>query len=218
MSRVDRIALRLIGERVTRSLESVRSVTASERNRFRRALDDLDRLSRAAKIPIALVGGMAAVHYGFRGSTEDIDIAVGKDDLDKFLLYAPQFGFKVAWRSKSGWSTLEHGDVEINVVPEGGKSKNTSPTTIPGPRQMGVSEGLGVACLSALMELKVAAGRVKDYGHIVELLKRIPADQIPPCRLHLEGVHPEYLRQFDQLIQQAEEEKAQEGDRGGVRR
>jgi len=177
-------------------------------------MDDLRRLATDAKISIALVGGLAAVHYGFRGSTDDIDVAIGRDHLERFLRYAPQYGFKVQWRSKSGWHTLEHGDVEINVVPEGGRARNTAPTTIPGPEKMGVTEGLGVACLSVLLELKLAAGRVKDKGHIVELLKRVPAEEITRCRTHIQGVHEDYLNELDRLLQSVEEEKEQERERG----
>jgi hypothetical protein len=214
MTRIGRLAIRLIGERVTRSQESVRSITAAENNRFSRAMEDLHRLSDDKKIPIALVGGMAAVHYGFRGSTEDIDIAIGKDNLERFLQYAPQYGFKVQWRSKSGWHTLEHGDVEINVVPEGGRAKHTAPTTIPGPTQMGIEKGLGVVCLPVLMELKLAAGRAKDFGHLVELLKRVPLEEISRCQGYIQGVHPDYAQELDRLVHQAEEEKQEERERG----
>jgi hypothetical protein len=196
----------------------VRSVIAAEDNRFSRAMADLRRLADEKNIPMALVGGMAAAHYGFRGGTEDIDVAIGKDNLDRFLLYAPQYGFKVQWKSKTGWHTLEHGDVEINVVPEGGKSKDTSPTTIPGPAQMGVEKGLGIVCFPVLMELKLAAGRGKDIGHILELLKRAPEGEIPRCQDYVRGVHPDYARELDRLVQQAEEEKQQEVERGGARR
>jgi hypothetical protein len=217
MDRTNRVALRLIGEIFEKSSESVRAITAAESNRFSQALEALNELARKAKIPIALVGGMAATHYGFRGGTDDIDVVVGKDDLDQFLMYAPQFGFKVAWRSKTGWHTLEHGDVEINVVPEGGKAKNTSPTTIPGPGQLGVEEGLGVACLAGWVELKLATGRAKDLGHISELMKKASESEITACRNHLRGIHSDYFQEFERLLNQVEEEKEQERERGGHR-
>lgn len=217
MTRTVRLALKLIGKQAARSLESVRFVTAAEHNRFSQAMESLRRLSDEKNIPIALVGGLAAIHYGFRGSTEDIDIAIGKDNLDRLIQYAPQYGFKVVWKSKSGWHTLEHGDVEVNIVPEGGKAKHTAPTTIPGPHQMGVEKSLGIACLPVLMELKISSGRAKDFGHLAELLKRVPYEKISDCQYYIRSVHPDYARELDRLIQQAEEEKEQEKERGGVR-
>src|SRR3990172_5848135 len=127
---------------LSRGTESVRAVMASEENRFTRALEDLQRLSLAEGIPIAIVGGLAAIRYGYPAATQDIDIAVGKSQLATLLKTAPVFGFKVAWEAPSGWHILTHGDVEINVVPEGGKARNTAPTTIPGPTQLGVKQGL----------------------------------------------------------------------------
>jgi hypothetical protein len=214
MSRTNRLALKLVADVMNRGAARVRAITAGEQNEFGRALKDLDNLARKAQIPMALGGGQAATHYGFRGGTEDIDIVVGKDNLDKFLRYAPDFGFKVVWRSKSGWHTLDHSGIEINVIPEGGKAKDSSPTLIPGPEQLGVTEGLGVACLSGLLEMKIATGRAKDFGHIAELLKITPDAEIDTCRTHLRGVHSDYLREFERLVQQVEQEKEQEQRRG----
>jgi len=68
-------------------------------------------------------------------------------------------GFKVAWESTLGWHALTHEDVEINIVPEGGKARDTSPTLIPGPDQMGVKSGLEYASIESWMELKISSGR-----------------------------------------------------------
>ena len=42
---------------------------ASEENRFTRALEDLQRLSLEKGIPIAIVGGLAAIRYGYPAAT-----------------------------------------------------------------------------------------------------------------------------------------------------
>jgi hypothetical protein len=118
---------------LSRGAESVRAVMSSEENRFTKALEALRGLSIAERIPIAIVGGLGAIRYGYPAATQYIDIAVGKDRLEALILSAPRHGFRVAWNAPSGWHTLTHGDVEINVVPEGGKARNDSPTAIPGP-------------------------------------------------------------------------------------
>ena len=114
-------------------------------NRFAQAMADLKRMAIRESLPIAVVGGLAAIHYGYAVSTQDIDIVVGLADLDRLLHAAPNYGFKIAWRAKTNWHTLTHGDVEINVVPEGGRSHAHSPTTIPGPARLGVSTGMEYA-------------------------------------------------------------------------
>ena len=186
----------------------------TEANRFSRALEALQRLCEQRSIPIAIVGGLGAIRYGYPAATQDIDIAVSRKELDSFMLAAPQYGFTIAWRSESGWHTLEYGDVEIYVVPEGGKARDTAPTEIPGPREMGVTSGLEYARLESWMELKVSSARQKDRAHMVEVLKKIvDKDSIDAIRNHLASVHPSYETLFEQLLALAQEEKDQERPR-----
>ena len=201
---------------LARGSESVGAVMESDssENRFTKALQDLQRLSERHNIPIAIVGGLGAIRYGYPAATQDIDVAIGKSQLERFTRFAPDFGFEIAWRAESGWPTLTHGDVEINVIPEGGKAKNTSPTTIPGPTEMGVLTGLGYASLASWMELKISSGRQKDFAHVVEVLKKCDAEQIELVRGHLAKVHPTYFETLNRLSEEAEDEKQQEKGRG----
>jgi hypothetical protein len=198
---------------LARGAESVRAVMASEENRFTRALADLRRLANAEHIPLAIVDGLAAILYGYPAATQDIDIAVGREDLEKLVRAAPRFGLKVAWEAASGWHTLTHGDVEINVVPEGAKARNTSPTTIPGPVQLGVQQGLEYASLPGWIEHKLSSGRQKDRAHVVEVMKKTSDDQLQLARNHLAAVHQQYLELFDQLLAEPKEEREQENQR-----
>lgn len=196
-----------------RGAESVRAVMSGEENRFSRALADLQRLALAESIPIAIVGGLGAIRYGYPAATQDIDIAVGRDQLDKLLRVAPQYGFKVLWRAESGRQILTHGDVEINVVPEGGKAKNSSPTTIPSPQQLGVERGLEYASLAGWIELKLSSGRQKDRAHVVEVMKKSAEENLGRARDHISAVDAGYLQLFDQLLEEAREERQQEEER-----
>ena len=121
------------------------------------------------------------------------------------------------WQAESGWHTLTHGDVEINVVPEGGRAKNTSPTTIPSPAAMGVSHGIGFASLPAWIELKISAGRQKDRAHVVEVLKKTANLEVEAVRQGLNSVDGGYAATFEQLLGEAIDERRQEEERGGIR-
>ena len=202
---------------LARGSESVRAVMGTEENRFTRALGDLQRLAVSEGIAVAIVGGLAAIHYGYPAATQDIDIAIARRDLDRFLLAAPGFGFKVVWRAESGWHTLTHADVEINVVPEGGRAKNTSPTTIPAPAALGVERGLGYASLPGWIELKISAGRQKDRAHVVEVLKKTAGAEVDAVRIALKIVDAGYAATFEQLLAEAIDERRQEEERGGIR-
>jgi hypothetical protein len=196
-----------------RGSQSVRAILANEDNRFTRALGDLKRLAITENIPIAVVGGLGAIHYGYPAATQDIDIVVGKDHLERLLEAAPKFNVKVAWRGKNGWLTLTHDDVEINVVPEGGKARVTAPTTIPGPTKLGVTTGLDYANLPGWLELKLSSGRQKDRAHIVEVMKASRDGDIEAARPAIAALDPSYLRLFDELWEQAKEERTQEDER-----
>jgi hypothetical protein len=192
--------------------ESIAAVMGSknEANRFFIAIEALDKLTRDNNIPIAIVGGLGAIRYGYAAATEDIDIVVGDSDLEKFLGLASNYGFKIVWVAKSGWHTLAFGDVEINIVPEGRKARDTAPTAIPGPAQLGIETGLGYASLPGWIELKVSSARQKDFGHIVEVLKKIDREQIEQISQYLNQIHPDYQDTFKQLADQALAEKKQE--------
>ena len=179
-------------------------------NRFSRAIQALERLGLENEIAVAIVGGLGAIRYGYAAATDDIDIAVGQADLDRLVELAPRYGFRIDWRAKTGWHTLSWGDVEINVVPEGGKARDDAPTTIPGPKVLGVEQGLGYASLCGWMELKVSSGRQKDFGHIVEVLKRLAVEQVTEIDRHLGQVHADYQVTFQRLVQQSRAEKQQE--------
>lgn len=197
-----------------RRSESVRAVRDDEPNRFTRALMALDKLARATRSPIAIVEGLAAIHYGYPAVTEDIDIVVARDALETILQEAPQSGFRIKWRSQSGWHTLSFEDVEINIVPEGGRARDSSPTTIPGPLELGVAAGLDFAALPGWIELKLSSGRVKDQTHIVEVLKVLEPRKIAEIAAHVERVHQLYAQRLRQLTIDAEEERRQEAERG----
>lgn len=202
---------------LARGAESIRAVTTAEPNRFTRAFEALNRLAIADGIPLAIVGGLAAIHFGYPAVTEDIDIVVARDDLDRLLADAPHHGFKVQWRSATGWHTLAFEDVEINIVPEGGKARDSSPTTIPGPQALGVAAGLSFSGLAGWVELKLSSGRAKDRTHVVEVLKTLTDAQIAATREYIASVHAQYATLLDQLIAEADDEKRQEQERGKQR-
>lgn len=215
MNRPNRLAKELLEATATleRGSESVRAVMEAEENRFTRALEALQGLAESEGVPIAVVGGLGAIRYGYPAATQDIDVVVGKDHLSLLVRVAPRYGFRVVRESKGGWHILKFGDIEIDVVPEGGKAKKSAPTTIPGPSKLGVSQGLAYATLPRWLELKLSSGRQKDQAHVVEVLKVTLPEAVQEARQHVATVHREYLDLFDQLFQQAIDENSQERHR-----
>lgn len=188
-----------------------------ENSEFDRALDVLKALSRKEGIPIAIVGGLAAIKHGYERFTQDIDVIVAQQHLDTLLRVAPTYSIKVIWRDPHGWHKLQYEGVKIEVVPEGRKPSKDAPTTIPGPKHLGVSEGLGYASREGWVETKLSSGRRQDQADVVQVLKKAAPADIERIREHIAGVHAVYLRLFEELVTAAEEEKQQEKERGGPR-
>src|SRR5271167_1733109 len=115
-----------------RMVAAVKGQEAQE-SKFARALATLKTLSRKEGIPLAIVGGLAAIHHGYERFTKDIDVVVQSANLDILTRVAPQYGIKVIWKDTDGWHKLQCEGVPIDVVPEGRKPRKEAPAAIPGP-------------------------------------------------------------------------------------
>lgn len=188
-----------------------------ENSEFDRALGALKELSRKEGIPIAIVGGMAAIKYGYERYAKDINVVVAQRHLDTLIRVAPKYGIKLIAHDPHGWHKFQYEDVRIEVVPEGAKPRKDAPTTIPSPQQLGVAEGLDYASLEGWTETKLGSGRAFDRADIIQVLKKTAPATIEKIREHIGKVHSLYLRLFDELAVAAEEEKQQEAERGGPR-
>ena len=122
-----------------RLVAAVKGQDAPE-SKFAKALATLKTLSRKEGIPLAIVGSVAAIHYGYERFTKDIDVVVRSGNLDILTRVAPRYGIKVIWNDPDGWHKLQCEGVPIDVVPEGRKPRKDAPAVIPGPEQLGVRE------------------------------------------------------------------------------
>lgn len=182
---------------------------------FGRALATLETLSRKEGIPIAIVGGLAAIYHGYERFTKDIDIAVRSSNLDVLARVAPRYGIKVIWKDPEGWHKLQCEGVSIDVVPEGRKPRKDAPTMIPSPEHLGVRKGAGYAKLAGWMETKLGSFRVQDQADVVQVIKLTSAATVRRTRKFLGKAHTIYLQRFDELLAAAKDEKEQERERGG---
>ncbi len=67
---------------------------------------------------------------------------------------------------------------------------------------MGAIRGsLRYVSLPSLIELKLAAGRLRDEADIIELARENQA-HLDEIRDHLEAVHPLYASRFEELLDQ----------------
>jgi hypothetical protein len=120
-------------------------------------------------------------------------------------------GFDVLDAPEGRWPKLQHRDtgVEVDLLPEGGRpgvASRPAPTTIPHPQKMGAVRGaLKYMSLLSLIELKLAAGRLRDEADVIELARE-NRDRLDEVRRHLAMVHSQYASRFDELLQQLDAE------------
>jgi hypothetical protein len=179
--------------------------------RYGRVVHALDQLLTACDCEAVVGGGWAVWRNGYLGRvTQDVDIALPADRIEVFLQSAPLCGFDVLKSSANNWPKLQHRDtgIDVDILPEGGRpgtATKPAPTTIPHPRTMGAAKGkLKYISLPSLVELKVAAGRLRDEADVVELIRE-NAEQVAEIQSHLASVHQQYADRFAELIEQSKD-------------
>jgi len=179
--------------------------------RYGRVVKALDQVLAATNCESVVGGGWAVWRHGYIGRvTQDVDIALANDRIDDFLRAASVNGFEVLTQPEGCWPKLSHREtgIEIDVLPEGGRPGTASrpaPTTIPHPKSMGAVRGtLRYISLPSLIELKLAAGRLRDEADVMELAGE-NRDRLDDVRSHLAEVHPQYASRFEELLGQLDE-------------
>jgi hypothetical protein len=183
--------------------------------RYGRVVRALDQVLRACDCESVVVGGWAVWRHGYAARvTQDIDIALPAARIEEFLQAASVSGFERLDMPAGRWPKLRHRDtgIEVDLLPEGGRPGTASkpaPTTIPHPELMGAVRGaLKYMTLPALIELKLAAGRLRDEADVLELARE-NRDRIDELRNHLAGVHRKYADRFDDILKQLDDAPAE---------
>jgi hypothetical protein len=183
--------------------------------RYGRVVRAIDQVLRACDCEAVMSGGWAVWRHGYIGRvTQDVDVVLPKSHVDGFLRAASVSGFEVLSQPAGRWPKLCHREtgIEVDILPEGGRPGTASrpaPTTISHPQQMGAVRGeLKYCALPSLIELKLAAGRLRDEADVVELARENGA-RIDEFRRHLQSVHPQYASRFEELLKQLDDSVAE---------
>ncbi len=184
----------------------------------------LDRLLQTLDGEAVVAGGWAVWRHGYLGRvTQDVDIVVPAGLVDALIRAASVGGFEVPPRAAGMWPSFRHreSDIQVDLLPEGatpGSRSRPAPTTIPHPSRLGARPGaLRYIDLAGLVELKLAAGRVRDESDVVELMLANP-DQIDAIRQRLAAAHAQYVARFDELLtRRGNKRRAEEGRKRGTK-
>src|SRR5215813_10137409 len=149
-----------------------------------KALERITHHLTQLQVPYVLAGGMALFFHGYRRFTEDVDIVVTADGLQKIHDHLEGLGYVPLFPGSRGLRDAESGvRIEFLVACEFPGDGKPKPVSFPLPEAASVDMGgIRILDLSKLIELKLASGaapgRRKDLGDVQELIKvlRLPAE------------------------------------------
>ena len=157
----------------------------------------------AAKIPHAVIGGVAVCLHGYQRNTVDVDVLIRKNDSAAVREHLERKSF--AWNAKDKEFNAPSG-VAIQFLTAGERAGPDSEVRFPDPGdEFAVTEieGLPVLRLSKLIEAKIACGMGnarrthKDFADVIELILQNRLDSSFARWLHksLRTTYRELVRQ-----------------------
>ena len=149
---------------------------------LRRVTGDLKKKG----IDYSVIGAVALNSYGYRRFTEDIDLLLTREGLEKFQNELVGLGYRPAFQgaTRKFRTTEENVTIEIIVSGEFPGDGKPKPVVFPKPNENQTEiDGIKTLTLEKLIELKLASGmtaphRLKDLADVQELikLKNLPAE------------------------------------------
>jgi hypothetical protein len=137
-------------------------------------------------IDYMIIGAIALLAHGYPRFTEDIDLVMTSEDLQKFHDELIGFGYTPAFSGakKRLRSTTDGVPIEVMTTGEFPGDGKPKPVRMPRPSEASIEiDGIKFATLEKLIELKLASGisasdRLKDLADVQELIKikRLDAD------------------------------------------
>ncbi len=142
---------------------------------LRRVAKDLENHG----IDYSVIGAIALNQYGYRRFTEDIDLLLTKEGLEKFRNELVGKGYRPALEgaTKKFRTTEENVTVEIITAGEFPGDGKPKPVVFPNPNENQIEiDDIKTLTLEKLIELKLASGmtaphRLKDLADVQELIK-----------------------------------------------
>jgi hypothetical protein len=144
-------------------------------NVLKKIAADLDRCA----IQYAVIGAIALNMYGYRRFTEDIDLLMTREDLQKFQDKLIGLGYRPKFQGATRQFRTVQENIPIEIITAGEYPGDGLPKPVQFPNPLDFIteiEGIKVLCLEKLVELKLASGltaphRLKDLADVQELIQ-----------------------------------------------
>ena len=164
-------------------------------------------LLNSHSVEYILVGGHAVAFHGYPRFTEDIDLILTREGIDRFhaelvgLEYVPAF----SGSRKRLKSTRDDSPIELIAAGEYPGDGQPKPVAFPDPADTSIEiDGVKFPTLEKLIELKLASGmtapdRLKDLADVQEIIKILNLSS-----LFAEKLNPYVRDKFVELLKSVE--------------
>lgn len=144
-------------------------------NALTKIVRKLDQLG----IDYALIGAVALNQYGYRRFTEDIDLLLTREGLERFHNELVGLGYRPVFEGSRRQFRSTAENVRLEIVTAGEYPGDGQPKSVKFPEPANAVteiEGIKTITLEKLVELKLASGisaphRLKDLADVQELIK-----------------------------------------------
>lgn len=166
---------------------------------FRRLKANLE----AHGISHIFMGATALGVHGFIRATEDIDVCMRAEDLARFRTELLGREYEaVPGRPRRFLDSVTHRTLDVLVAGEiAGNSRKQQLIRFPDPSEAQTIQGTPVPSLARLIELKLVTWRYKDWGDVVELIRRHNLDESFADQMH-PSVRSTYMQCYDQKVEE----------------
>ncbi|HMQ15347.1 MAG TPA: hypothetical protein PKC49_05175 [Phycisphaerae bacterium] len=168
-----------------------------------RTLRTLSRSLKKAGMPHIFIGAAALKAYGLRRSTEDVDVCMRREDLERFkAAFVGTAYLPVKGRPRRFFDSKTQVTVDVLIAGEiAGKREKQQSVRFPDPDEGKVIEGIPIPDLARLVELKLVTWRLQDWADVVVLIRENKldesfADQLDPV------VRTAYLQCHDDMLEE----------------
>lgn len=166
---------------------------------MRRTIKNLEK----AKIPYALMGGMAVNLHGYRRTTNDVDILLTAEGLTEFQKrFVPNHYEATPGRPRRFTDRKNQVVIDFLVTGRYPGSGQPGPIAFPDPAAVRTTiEGWQVINLAVLIELKLAARRHQDFADVVSLIRARQLDES-----FADGLHSTVQRDYIECLEEKRRE------------
>jgi hypothetical protein len=181
-----------------------------ERDPVHKTMKRLVKRLEKAKIPYAILGGMAVNAHGHRRTTADLDLLVTPDGLAEFRRrFVPKNYHPIPERTRRFTDRTYQVTIDFLVTGLYPGSGKPGPIAFPDPNA--VAETIAeksVVNLATLIELKLAAQRYQDFADVVSLIRVHGLDESFKEQLH-PSVRGDFIECLEEKRREDEYEERQ---------